>query len=215
MNWPTVEPAVPLARGTVNTSDMVQNMARNVQTNVSRGAFIKFPKENKASGRRGGGGQRKNPLASFQSETLGKQNYDARYNVHICEALIESWGRNAFATLKKTKGVVQWDAPIAVSSGAQKLEVHCHVDICTPRDNMLWHHVEGPHVVIEGYKITGDAHPNRRYKAKNSVFELTPSDVYGLYAWERDNNAGKAMGAADRTWPEWFSRRLAECCLVG
>ena len=200
MKWPIVKPAGTLARGTFNTPGSVQAMASSVRGEIAQGSFNLFPKENKTSGNRG---LRTQPLGSFQSgdKVLGKQNYDVRFNAHVCKALILSWGRNAYSS-DEDKG-----RPLEVSRDGQTLIVFCHIDITTPRDNMLWHHIEGPHVVIERYKVKNDPNPKRTYKAKSPVFELTPNDVFMLYVWERDHNQGKSMAAADRSWPQWLQDR--------
>lgn len=210
MPWPTVNaPTGFLSRGTFNTSADVQDMALRMRGEIQKGAFNLYPKPNAPTGNRG---QRTESLGSFQTghKIMGKQHYDVRYNVHICKALILSWGRNAYTTDSRKGG-----APIPVEKNGVRLEVFCHIDITTPRDNMLWHHVEGPHVVIEGYRKVGDIHPNRNYKPKSAVFELTPGNVFDLYVYERDRNAGKPMNDPTRVWPGWMTERLATHCLIG
>jgi hypothetical protein len=209
VKWPTVQPAGSLQRGTFNTPDHIQDMSRRMHQEISRGTFNLFPTQNAPSGNRG---QRTNPLGAFQSgdKKLGRQNYDVRFNVHICKYIILSWGRNAYTSDTKKGG-----APIAVSYQGQLLSVSCHIDITTPRDNMLWHGIEGPHVVIEGYKLPNGTHPHRYFKPRNSTFEITPNDLFKLYIWERDNNAGRAMNDPARTWPDWLLERLGRGCITG
>jgi hypothetical protein len=206
--WPTVRPGGSLATGTRNDSSSVQNMALGVQQAIARNTFALHPKPNQALGTRG---QRQFALGAFQSgdKKLGRQYYDVRFNVHLCKALILAWGRNAYSSDEDV------GLPITASHGGQTLTVWCHIDITTPRENFLWHGIEGPHVVIERYKIVGDPYPKRTYKPKSNVFAITPDDLFRLYLWENEHNTGKSMKDPARTWPQWLLERLVRHSVDG
>jgi hypothetical protein len=193
-----------LQRGTFNTSSAVQEMSRQTHTEIAKGTFNLFPKANAPSGNRG---QRTFALGTFQSgdKKLGRQHYDVRYNLHVCKELITMWGRNAYTTDSNKGG-----EPIVISDSGAVYDVYCHIDITTPRDNFLWHHIEGPHVVVDGYTKRGDTYPKKC--KKGNVFALSPDEVYMLYVWERDHNKDRPNNTA-RTWPQWLLKKIL-CCIV-
>lgn len=192
---------MPLAGGSFNAGSHVRDASRRMRGQAAQGTFQLYPDANAPSGNRG---QRSHALGSFQSgdPVMGRQYYDVRYNLHICKELILMWGRNAYSSDAAKGG-----APITVSHGGTHYDVHCHIDITTPRENYLWHGVEGPHVVVEYYCEQGSDQVQRL--EDNSIW-LSPNDVFKLYVWERDNNSAARNGHGPRTWPEWLKQRFVD-----
>lgn len=130
------------------------------------------------------------PLPPGQQPMAAKQYYDPRYNVWACKFIVAYWNRNAYSTDA---------APIKVKlSDGTDADVWCHIDITTPRENFLWHgNVEGPHIVVEGFKLQGDTHAQKP-KTDGCIW-ISPETLYELALHQHASCAdGKAPG---QEWP--------------
>ncbi|WP_282604794.1 hypothetical protein [Pelagibius sp. Alg239-R121] len=182
------------------TKAEVQATALKARQAEQAAMFLNNPGPNKATNEKG---TRSNPLGSVMCGGLGKQHYDVRYNVHICKSIIEYWGRNAYSSEKH--GTIGFKLP-----DGRDCEVACHIDITTPRDNVLWHgHIEGPHVVVEWYRIADTFGIQR---LDDNCFWLSPNDVFMLYIHTRDSAKGDEKPGD--SWPAWLIKRFSNLIVL-